>query len=122
MLEDRLPDGRLSDAQLDSYRHHARRMLTRGSYNLFAEITLRVLQSHDAQAREIERLRRLQVARHDRDLEAELLARENDALRLHIRDLENERRRLLEVMQLRDQQIAALKRQALKLPPSWDDK
>jgi hypothetical protein len=122
MLGDHLPNERLSDAQLDTYRQHARRLLMRGGYNLFAEITLRVLQSHDAQAREIERLRRLQAARHDRDLETELLARENDALRLHLNDLELERRRLLEQVRLQEQQIAALRRQALKLPPSWEDK
>ncbi|GIL09392.1 MAG: hypothetical protein BroJett033_9030 [Chloroflexota bacterium] len=120
MLGDQLTDERLSDAQLDIFRQHARRRLVRGGYNLFAEITLRVLQSHDVQAREIERLRRSQAAHRDRDLEAELLARENDALRLHLRDLEIERRRLLEQVRQQEQEIAALKRYTLRLPPSWE--
>ncbi len=120
MLGDQLPDERLSEAQLDMYRQHARRRLLRGGYNLFAEITLRVLESYDAQARELERLRRSQAARRDRDLETELLARENDALRLRLRDLEIERRRLLEQTRRQEQKLAALRRHTLRLPPSWE--
>lgn len=121
MLDERFGDGRLSDTQIDTYRYHARRMLTRGNYNLFAEITLRVLASHDALVREVERLRRAQSARRDQDMEAELVARENDALRLHIRDLDAERRRLLDELRQMNQELAALKRQQLRLPPSWTE-
>lgn len=120
MLGDQFPDERLSEAQLDMYRQHARRRLLRGGYNLFAEITLRVLESYDAQARELERLRRSQAVRRDRDLETELLARENEALRLRLRDLEIERRRLLEQVRRQEQKLAALRRHTLRLPPSWE--
>lgn len=119
MPEESLGSGWLSAAQLNNYRQHASRRLTQTNYNLFAEITLRVLESHDAQARELERLKRLLAVQADSALETELLARENEALHRRIHELEGELQRLSDLLQAQEMELAALKRQDLKLPPSW---
>lgn len=111
--------GWLSAAQLNDYRRHASRRLTQTNYNLFAEITLRVLESHEAQGRELERLKRLLTVQADSALEIELMARENEALHRRIRELEDELQRLSGLLQAQEKELAALKRQGLKMPPSW---
>jgi len=119
MPEKSLGSGWLSDAQLNDYRRHASRRLTQTNYNLFAEITLRVLESHEAQARELERLKRLLTVQADSALETELMVRENEALHRRIRELEDELQRLSNLLQAKEKELAALKRQGLKMPPSW---
>jgi len=122
MPEKSLGSGWLSDAQLNDYRRHASRRLTQTNYNLFAEITLRVLESHEAQARELERLKRLLTVQADSALETELMVRENEALHRRIRELEDELQRLSNLLQAKEKELAALKRQGLKMPPSWRGK
>lgn len=114
----RLTEKRLPDSQIAKYRQHARLTLVGGGYNLFAEITLRVLDSHDALARELDSLRR---AHADRMTEAEMINRENQELRAYITDAEIERRRLLDEVQQLKREVAQLKKQKLNLPPSWQE-
>lgn len=112
----RLTEQRLQDSQIAKYRQHARLTLVGGGYNLFAEITLRVLDSYDALAKELDSLRK---AHADRMLEAEMIHRENQELRAYITDAEIERRQLMEEVQQLKREIAQLKKQKLNLPPSW---
>lgn len=106
----------LLDGQLDLIRNQAKKLLRQGS-NLFAEITLRLIESHEAQSREIERLRSSQP---ERQLETEFLSRENQELRAHIAEMEIERRRLVEQIRQQNKDINELRRNKLQLPPSWE--
>lgn len=112
----RVTEKRLPDSQIARYRQHARLTLVGGGYNLFAEITLRVLDSHEALSRELDSLRRVQA---DRMMEAEVINRENQELRAYITEVEIERRRLLEEVQMLKKENAQLKNLKLNLPPSW---
>lgn len=109
---------RLSQEKLEFYRQNVKQVLGAGGHNLFAEMVLRVLASHDALQSELEHLQRIQ---QDRDLELEFLSRENKDLRDHIAALEAERRQLLQRLTHIDDDVAALrKHNNLKRPPSWD--
>jgi phage shock protein A len=105
----------LSDTQITSYREHARKALSSG-YNLFAEITLRVIASHEALALELMALRRQWA---DREIETEFVARENEDLRARIVELEQEQRRLQSDARQQQKEISRLKRSRIDLPPSW---
>jgi predicted nuclease with TOPRIM domain len=111
-----VPDHHLSEADRMLYRKQARKILKSG-YNLFAEITLRLLESYDALVTHHDNLLRVQA---DRVLELEFLARENHELRETLADSEVERRRLTEQIKHQQQEIAALKKQKLQIPPSWE--
>lgn len=105
----------LPDSQIATYRENARKTLSSG-YNLFAEMVLRVIASHEALALELLSLRR---QRADREVEAEFVVRENEDLRAHIAELEIERRRLQTQLKQQQQEISRLKRGKIDLPPSW---
>lgn len=98
------------------YRKQARKILKSG-YNLFAEITLRLLDGYDALAAQQDSLLRAQA---DRVLELEFLVRENHELRETLADSEIERRRLAEQIKQQQEEIATLKKQKLQMPPSWE--
>lgn len=106
----------LLEGQLELIRAQAQKLLRQGS-NLFAEITLRLIESHEAKLREIEHLRRSQS---ERQLEAEFLMRENQELRAHIAENEIERRRLVEQLRQQQKEMNELRRSKLQLPPSWE--
>lgn len=106
----------LPQMQLDVIRVQAEKLLRQG-YNLFADITLRLIESHEAQAREIDGLRQSQS---ERQLETEFLARENEQLRGQVSEMEIERRRLIEQIKQQQKEIAELRRAKLQLPPSWE--
>ncbi|MBZ0289640.1 MAG: hypothetical protein K8I30_18605, partial [Anaerolineae bacterium] len=99
------PSDAMPQTQLDLIRQQAEKLLRQG-YNLFADITLRLIESHEAQARELDWLRRSQA---ERQLETEFLARENQELRAHIADMEIERRRLTELAKRQQNEIAQLR-------------
>ena len=107
----------LSDADRLLFRKQARKILKSG-YNLFAEITLRLLDSYEALLVQRDNLIRVQA---DRVLELEFLARENHELREALADSEIERRRLAEQLKQQEQEIAVLRKQKLQLPPSWGE-
>jgi predicted RNase H-like nuclease (RuvC/YqgF family) len=122
---------RLPRSQIQAYREQAKRILSEG-YNLFAEITLRVLASHDAQELEIDLLRQalqpvqaeleqMRRAQREQEIEIEFLRRENDDLRAHIAEGELERKRLAARVKEYQRELSNLKRQKLKLPPSWNN-
>lgn len=87
-------------------------------YNLFAEITIRLLDSYEVLAAQRDSLLRTQA---DRVLELDFLARENHELRETLADSEIERRRLAEQIKQQQQEIAELRKQKLQLPPSWGE-
>lgn len=131
-IDNQFPPARLTPQQLLAYRDQARRILGEG-YNLFAEIVLRVLASHDSLAMENDLLRRAQESaqaevrelrgrRRDHDIELEFLTRENGELRAHIAEIEIERKRLTQRLKEQQQELSQLKRQKLKLPPSWNNR
>lgn len=107
---------RLSREKLTLYRQNAKQVLGAGQ-NLFAEITLRVLASHEAVEDALERLQHL---KDEHDLELAFLSKENRDLRDHIAVLERERRQLLQRLAQQEDDAASRKRNNLKLPPSWD--
>ena len=107
---------RLTDDQIAAFHREARKTLVSSGYNLFAEITLRLIEHYYAHLAEIENARNL---RADRDLEGEFLARENEALRARVADLEQERQQLRERVKQQHKEIEQLKRKKLNLPPSW---
>ncbi len=112
----RVTDHHLTDADRALFRKHARKILKSG-YNLFAEITLRLLDGYEVLAVQHDNLLRAQA---DRVLEFEFLARENHELRETLADSEVERRRLAERIKQQQEEIAVLKKQKLQMPPSWD--
>ncbi len=105
----------LSAEQIKSYRDHARKALST-SYNLFAEIVLRVIASHEALALELSALRQ---QRSDREIESEFVVRENDDLRSQLNAFDQERRQLQAQIKQQKQEITRLKRGKIDLPPSW---
>ncbi len=105
----------LSSAQIMTYRENARKALS-SSYNLFAEIVLRVIASHEALALELSALRQ---QRSDREIESEFVVRENEDLRAQMQALEQERRELQKQVKQQKQEISRLKRGKIDLPPSW---
>lgn len=106
----------LLDGQLELIRAQAQRLLRQGT-NLFAEIALRLIETYEAQGREVERLRHSQA---ERQIEAEFLARENQELRSHIAEMEIERRRMIEQIRQQQKEMNELRRAKLQLPPSWE--
>jgi predicted nuclease with TOPRIM domain len=115
--ETRSPDHHLSEAERLVFRKQARKILKSGS-NLFAEITLRLLDSYEALLMQRDNLIRAQA---DRVLELEFLTRENEELRTALADAEIERSRLAEQLRQQQREIAALRKQKLQLPPSWGE-
>lgn len=114
----RTQDHHLSDADRTLYRKQAKKILKSG-YNLFAEITIRLLDDYEALMTKYDSLLRAQA---DRVLELEFLTRENHELRETLVDSEIERRRMVEQIKQQQQEIAALKKQKLQMPPSWEQK
>ena len=106
----------LTDDQIAIFQREARKTLVSTGYNLFAEITLRLIEHYYARLAEIENAQNL---RSDRDIEGEFLARENDVLRIQIAELEQERDTLREQIGAQRKEIEQLKRKKLNLPPSW---
>ena len=107
---------RLTDTQIVTFQREARRTLVGKGYNLFAEITLRLIEHYYTYLAETENLRRM---RGDRDMETEFLAAENDMLRARLAEVEQERNRLLSQTKQQEAEIDRLKRKKLNLPPSW---
>ncbi len=105
----------LTDGQLAGYREHARKALS-ASYNLFAEMVLRVIASHETLALELAALRH---QRSDRDIELEFVTSENEDLRRQLSESETERRRLHMQLKQYQKEISLLKRSKIDLPPSW---
>ena len=108
---------RLTDAQIDTYRKQARKTLLRGGYNLFAEITLQMIENYYARIAEMENISRIRV---DHEREAEVLTHENQILRDQVADLEDEKLLLLGHIEQQQQEIDRLQRGRLNVPPSWE--
>lgn len=108
---------RLTETQIAIYQREARKTLRGTGYNLFAEITLRLIDHYYNQLAETENLRRL---RTERDLEAEFLLQENETLRMRLAELEHERKELAAKVERQQQEINRLKRGRLNMPPSWE--
>lgn len=106
----------LTEAQIAAYQREARKTLLGNGYNLFAEITLRLINHYYAHLAETENLR---LMRSDHLLEGEFLARENESLRARLADVEQERARLAERVEEQQREIERLKRKKLNVPPSW---
>ncbi len=106
----------LTDDQIAIFQREARKTLVASGYNLFAEITLQLIEHHYAYLAETENALKLGV---DRNLEGEFLARENATLRARIAELEQELEQLYTKMKQQKQEIEQLKRKKLNLPPSW---
>ncbi len=111
-----LSQRRLTEAQISVYQREARKTLLGSGYNLFAEITLRLIDHYYAYIAETENARHL---RADRELETELLARENDMLRARVEEMELTQAALTEQVERQQQEIERLKRGKLNMPPSW---
>lgn len=110
----RLP--RLTDAQIAAYQREARKALLGNGYNLFAEITLRLIHHYYAHLAETENLR---LMRSDHLLEGEFLVRENESLRARLAEIEQERAELVQQLEAQQHEIDRLKRKKLNMPPSW---
>lgn len=108
---------RLTDAQIEAYRKQARRTLLGGGYNLFAEITLQLIENYYAQLAEAENISRVRVAQAR---QAERLAQENQALREQVASLDDEKRQLLERIEQQQHEIERLQRGKINMPPSWE--
>ncbi|MBZ0291000.1 MAG: hypothetical protein K8L99_00385 [Anaerolineae bacterium] len=106
----------LSSEQLAHYRESARKVLGKG-YNLFAEMALRVIASHESLALELTMLRR---TRTEGEFELDFLYRENEDLRLRVNQLDQERRQLKAQVKQYQHEINVLKRGKIDLPPSWE--
>lgn len=115
MTQVQLSGQTLTETQIASYREHARKVLS-GGYNLFAEMVLRVIASHDLLTLE---LRALRQTRSDREIEMEFIQRENDDLHTRIAELEQERNRLTLLLKKQQKELGVLKRGKIDLPPSW---
>jgi predicted RNase H-like nuclease (RuvC/YqgF family) len=107
---------RLTEDQIAAFQREARKTLVASGYNLFAEITLRLIEHYYAHLAEVENARNL---RADRKLEDEFLTRENETLRARVAELERERQKLRGQVNQQHQEIEQLKRKKLNLPPSW---
>lgn len=107
---------RLTEAQIASYQREARKTLLGNGYNLFAEITLRLINHYYAHLAETENLR---LMRSDHLLEGEFLARENESLRARLAEAEQERAELAAQVEEQQKEIERLKRRKLNVPPSW---
>ena len=105
----------LTERQLAGYREHARKALS-ASYNLFAEIVLRVIASHETLALELAALRH---QRSDRTLEVEFVIGENEDLRRRLAESEAELKRLQAQLKQYKKEVSLLKRGKIDLPPSW---
>lgn len=110
------PGHRLTDAQISTYQNQARKVLLSGGYNLFAEITLRLIEHYYRHLAETDNIRQL---RADHELETEFLTRENEALKARLIELERERSNLAGEVERQQVEIERLKRRKLNMPPSW---
>lgn len=108
---------RLTDVQIDAYRKQARKTLLRSGYNLFAEITLQLIENYYASIAEMENVSRV---RGDQEREVELLTHENQVLRDQVTSLEDEKLQLLHHIEQQQQEIDRLQRGKLNMPPSWE--
>lgn len=107
---------RLTEAQISAYQREARKTLLGTGYNIFAEITLRLIDHYYAHLAETENARNL---RSDRELEAEFLERENETLRARLNEMEAAQAKLAQQVERQKQEIKRLKRRKLNMPPSW---
>jgi predicted nuclease with TOPRIM domain len=107
----------LTEAQIAAFQQAARRTLRGNGYNLFAEISLRLIEHYYAQLAEADNLRQL---RSDYRLELEFLTRENEALRARVRELEAAQAELTTQLEHQRQEVERLKRRKLNIPPSWE--
>lgn len=107
---------RLTEAQIAAYEREARKTLLGNGYNLFAEITLRLIHHYYAHLAEMENLR---LMRSDHLLEGEFLVRENESLRARLAEAEQQRAHLAAQVEQQQQEIDRLKRKKLNVPPSW---
>ena len=106
---------RLTDGQIDSYRRQARKTLLGGGYNLFAEITLQMIENYYVRMAEMENISRVRV---DREREVELLSRENQTLRQQVVSLEDEKQQHLQRIAQQQQQIDRLQGDGFDVPPA----
>ena len=106
---------RLTDGQIDSYRRQARKTLLGGGYNLFAEITLQMIENYYVRIAEMENISRVRV---DREREVELLAHENQTLRDQVISLEDEKLQLLQHIEQQRQEIDRLQANRFDVPPA----
>lgn len=106
----------LSNEEIANYRDNARKVLAKG-YNLFAEMALRVIASHESLALELSMLRR---SRTEAEFEQDFTRRENDELRLRVAQLDLERRQLKAQVEQYKNEINVLKCGKIDFPPSWE--
>ena len=106
----------LTEDDIATYRRQARKTLVGSGYNLFAEITLRLIDHHYAQLAETMNVRSEGA---DRALEADFLAQENAELKGKLQALELERKRLQAQVDHLQRELERLQRKKLNLPPSW---
>jgi chromosome segregation ATPase len=107
---------RLTEDQIAAYQREARKTLLGKGYNLFAEISLRLIDQYYALLAEMENLRNL---RAERNLESEFLTRENEDLRAQVAALEQTKTELTEQVEELQAELERLKRNRVNLPPSW---
>jgi hypothetical protein len=115
-IVDRAEFRRLTEDEIATYQRQARKTLVGSGYNLFAEITLRLIEHYYAQLAESMNVRSEGA---DRAMEAEILSQENVELRAQLAASELERKRLQAQVEHLQQEVERLQRRKLNLPPSW---
>jgi hypothetical protein len=105
----------LTDDEIAAYKRQARKTLVGSGYNLFAEITLRLIEHYHVQLAESMNVRGEGM---DRGIESDILSQENIELQAQLSASELERKLLQAQVEHLQREVERLQRRKWNVPPS----